>query len=61
MISLKDRFCPRDQPCPAAACPPGAIVEDDIFLAQWIDHDLRNGLCRTFSSAPDEVSVGTAS
>jgi hypothetical protein len=61
MINIKDCFCRQDQPCPAAACSPGAIVQDDVFSVQRIDHDLRKGLCRAFSSARDVVSVGTAS
>ena len=60
MIVVDDRFCPRNHACPAAvACPQGAIVQDDIFSAPRIDHDLCTecgvctNLCRVFSPVAD--------
>lgn len=65
MIVVDDRFCRQNHACPAAAaCPQGAIVQDDIFSAPWINHDLCTecgvcgSLCRVFSLVADDVPVG---
>ena len=64
MIVVDDRFCPQNHACPAAAaCPQSAVVQDDIFSAPRIDHDLCTecgictGLCRVFSAVRDDVPV----
>jgi Fe-S-cluster-containing hydrogenase component 2 len=68
MIVVDDRFCPQNHACPAAvACPQGAVVQDDIFSAPRIDHDLCTecsvctSLCRVFSLVADDVPVGRSS
>ncbi len=64
MISVNVNACPQNHPCPAASrCPEGAIIQDDIFVAPRIDHELCTEcgactqLCRVFSLARDEVGV----
>ncbi len=68
MIVVNDRFCPQNHPCPAVStCPQGAIVQEDIFSAPRIDHDLCtecgvcSGICRVFSTVRDEVPAGERS
>ena len=65
MIVVNDRLCPQNHPCPAVStCPQGAIVQDNIFSAPRIDHDLCtecgvcSGVCRVFSVVRDEVPAG---
>jgi Fe-S-cluster-containing hydrogenase component 2 len=65
MIVVNDRFCPQNHACPAiASCPEGAIVQDGIYSAPRIDHDLCTecgactSACRVFSQVRNEVAVG---
>ena len=65
MIVVNDHFCPQNHACPAiASCPEGAIVQDGIYSAPRIDHDLCTecgvctSACRVFSQVRDEVAVG---
>ncbi len=64
MIVVNDRFCPQNHRCPAVSyCPQGAIVQEDIYSAPRIDHDLCTEcrvctqVCRTFSLVHDETTV----
>jgi ferredoxin len=67
MIVVNDRFCPQNHRCPAVSyCPQRAIVQEDIYSAPRIDHDLCTEcgactqVCRTFSLVHDEVAVAEA-
>ena len=41
MIAVNEHACPQNHPCPAVrSCPVGAIIQDDIFSAPRIDHEL---------------------
>ncbi len=62
MIVVNDRFCPQDHRCPAVSyCPQGAIVQDDIYSAPRIHHDVCTEcgaclqVCPTFSLVRDEA------
>jgi len=64
MISVNPLACPQNHPCPAVGeCPVGAIIQDDIFSAPRIDHELCTECgvctqtCRAFAQVPDEVVV----
>jgi len=64
MIAISEHACPQNRPCPAVgSCPVGAIIQDDIFSAPRIDHELCTEcgacteVCRVFSLVPDEVAV----
>ena len=63
-MSSTTTFSPEPRLPAAAACPQGAIVQDDIFSAPWINHDLCTecgacaNLCRVFSSVADTVAGG---
>ena len=64
MIEVNIQACPQNHPCPAVSqCPEGAIIQDDIFAAPHIDHDLCTEcglckqICRVFHYVPDEVAV----
>lgn len=55
MIQVDERHCPKNHACPAAGlCPEGAIVQDDIFSAPRVDHELCSecgtcvSMCRAF-------------
>ena len=68
MIEVREQFCPKNHPCPAVSmCPQGAIVQDDVFSAPRIDHDLCTecgvctGTCRVFAYASDGAPVGASS
>jgi len=67
MITVDERFCPKNHPCPTVrVCPVGAIVQDDSSSAPRIDRELCTdcGLCthtcRVFvrAEAPIEDVVG---
>jgi ferredoxin len=65
MIAVNEHACPQNHPCPAVgSCPAGAIIQDDVFSAPHIDHELCTEcgacteLCPVFSQVPDEVAVG---
>ena len=64
MITVNEQACPQNHPCPAVSyCPAGAIVQETIFAAPRIDHELCTDcgacsqVCRAFSAVPDEVGV----
>ena len=64
MIAVNEHACPQNHPCPAAgSCPVGAIIQDDVFAAPCIDHEIctQRGacteVCAVFSRVPDEVAV----
>jgi Fe-S-cluster-containing hydrogenase component 2 len=64
MIKVNDFACPQNHPCPAvASCPEGAIIQDDIFSAPRIDHDLCTECgrctkaCRVFTQVGETASV----
>ncbi len=64
MIVVNDRFCPQNHRCPAVSyCPQDAIVQEDIYSAPRIDHELCTDcgactrVCRTFSLVRDEAVV----
>jgi Fe-S-cluster-containing hydrogenase component 2 len=64
MLAVNEYACPQNHPCPAArSCPVGAIIQDDIYTAPRIDHELCTecgvciDACRVFSQVPDEVGV----
>ena len=64
MIKVNDFACPQNHPCPAvSSCPEGAIVQDDIFSAPRIDHELCTEcgvctqVCRVFSKVSETADV----
>ena len=64
MIAVNEYACPQNHPCPAVrSCPVDAIVQDDIFSAPRVDHELCTDCgactmaCRVFSQVPDAVGV----
>jgi Fe-S-cluster-containing hydrogenase component 2 len=64
MIAVNEHACPQNHPCPAVgSCPVGAIIQDDIFSAPYIDRELCTEcsacaeICPVFSQVPDEVAV----
>ncbi len=64
MIEVNVHACPQNHPCPAVhSCPVGAIVQDSIYEAPRIDHELCTDCgactmaCRVFSLVGDEVGV----
>jgi Fe-S-cluster-containing hydrogenase component 2 len=65
VIVTNPEACPQNHACPAARyCPAGAIIQDNIYSAPRIDHDLCTdcGACsrvcrRVFSHVADEVGV----
>ena len=64
MIEVNVYACPQNHSCPAvSSCPEGAIVQDDIFSAPSIDHELCTDCgactqaCHVFSWVPAEVGV----
>ena len=64
MITANPDHCPKNHACPAARrCPEGAIVQDDIYSAPYIDQELCTGcgactkICRVFTMVADEVGV----
>lgn len=64
MIQVNVQACAQNHPCPAVGyCPEGAIVQDDIYSAPRIDHELCTecgaciGVCRVFSQVREEVGV----
>jgi ferredoxin len=64
MINVNVQACPQNHPCPAVnSCPEGAIIQDDIFTAPRIDHELCTDCgactqaCRVFTRVADEVGV----
>jgi NAD-dependent dihydropyrimidine dehydrogenase PreA subunit len=66
MIAVNERFCPKNHACPAVStCPQGAIVQDDVYSAPHIDHDLCTecgvctSVCRVFSLASDPAPVAS--
>jgi TPP-dependent indolepyruvate ferredoxin oxidoreductase alpha subunit len=63
MIVVNDRFCPQNHRCPAIShCPQDAIVQEDIYSAPRIDHELCTEcgacteVCRTFYLVRDEAA-----
>jgi len=65
MIATNPAACPQNHACPAVRfCPVGAIVQENIYSAPQIDHDLCTecGACtsvcsRVFARVADEVAV----
>lgn len=64
MIVVNAQACPQNHPCPAVrSCPMEAIVQDDVFSAPRIVHDLCTDCgactlaCRVFSHVPEEIGV----
>jgi Fe-S-cluster-containing hydrogenase component 2 len=64
MINVNEAACPKNHPCPAVSyCPEGAIVQDDIYSAPRIDHELCTecgactSVCRVFSRVAEPAGV----
>jgi Fe-S-cluster-containing hydrogenase component 2 len=66
MIAVNEQACPQNHACPAVrSCPVGAIIQQDIFSAPRIDHELCTecGVCiqvcpvSVFTQVADAVGV----